>query len=435
MAGNNGLRSTALVLRMTLQTALSRREREVALLVAEGLTNREIAERLFISERTAEGHVEQIRNKLGCRSRAEVAAQIARHPELVHPAPRHPAPRPAPPPRALSPLKRRVDPRLLWIGGGLLVVLAVVAVGVELVLARLPAPVVLPNTLARLDVKSARFVSVVPAGRRPDGVALGGGYAWFINYDDQTLNRIDLRTDTAGSAVAVGGTPTGIAYGSGAVWVTLGFGTAQGQQGSVVRFDTAKEKPARPIIVGDGAIPIAFGPSGNDGRVWIADQNNDRVVAIDPATSTVTLKVPVGHQPSAVAVGEGSVWVANTLDSTVWRLDQRTGQVQARIGVPDPPSALAVGPGGVWVASRTASTVTRLSTGPDAGVVRHELVDFGPSALTLADGWLWVACSGAGHLVELDPRSLARINTVPVAGDPEAMIADGSDLWVSIWPR
>ena len=52
---------------------LTRREREVATMVAAGLTNRQIAERLFISERTAEGHVERIRNKLGVRSRTEVA--------------------------------------------------------------------------------------------------------------------------------------------------------------------------------------------------------------------------------------------------------------------------------------------------------------------------------------------------------------------------
>ena len=53
---------------------LTRREREIAGLVAEGLTNREIARRLFISERTAEGHVEQIRNKLGFTSRSQVAS-------------------------------------------------------------------------------------------------------------------------------------------------------------------------------------------------------------------------------------------------------------------------------------------------------------------------------------------------------------------------
>ncbi len=55
---------------------LSRREREVAVLVAEGLTDRQIALRLFISERTAEGHVQQIRNKLGFDNRAQVASWV-----------------------------------------------------------------------------------------------------------------------------------------------------------------------------------------------------------------------------------------------------------------------------------------------------------------------------------------------------------------------
>ena len=53
---------------------LTQREEEVAALVAAGLTNREIAGRLSVAERTAEDHVEQIRNKLGFRSRVHIAA-------------------------------------------------------------------------------------------------------------------------------------------------------------------------------------------------------------------------------------------------------------------------------------------------------------------------------------------------------------------------
>jgi DNA-binding CsgD family transcriptional regulator len=53
---------------------LSRREREVAALVARGLTNREIARALFLSERTAENHVQHILTKLGFGSRAQIAA-------------------------------------------------------------------------------------------------------------------------------------------------------------------------------------------------------------------------------------------------------------------------------------------------------------------------------------------------------------------------
>jgi DNA-binding CsgD family transcriptional regulator len=57
---------------------LSRREREVLRLVAEGLTNAQIAARLYISPKTAEHHVGRILGKLGVRSRAEAAAYAAR---------------------------------------------------------------------------------------------------------------------------------------------------------------------------------------------------------------------------------------------------------------------------------------------------------------------------------------------------------------------
>jgi DNA-binding CsgD family transcriptional regulator len=53
---------------------LTGRQREVAALVTDGLTNREIGARLGITERSAEGHIERIRIRLGVRSRAQVAA-------------------------------------------------------------------------------------------------------------------------------------------------------------------------------------------------------------------------------------------------------------------------------------------------------------------------------------------------------------------------
>ncbi len=58
---------------------LSRREREVAAMVARGMTNREIAAELVISERTAEAHVEHIRRKLNASSRGQVAVWAAVH--------------------------------------------------------------------------------------------------------------------------------------------------------------------------------------------------------------------------------------------------------------------------------------------------------------------------------------------------------------------
>ena len=57
---------------------LGKREQEVATLVAEGLSNKEIASRLFLSERTVESHVSHILNRLGLNSRVQIASWVAR---------------------------------------------------------------------------------------------------------------------------------------------------------------------------------------------------------------------------------------------------------------------------------------------------------------------------------------------------------------------
>jgi DNA-binding NarL/FixJ family response regulator len=58
---------------------LTDREFEVAELIAKGLTNNSIARRLSVAPRTAEAHVENIRRKLGVRSRAQIAAWVTEH--------------------------------------------------------------------------------------------------------------------------------------------------------------------------------------------------------------------------------------------------------------------------------------------------------------------------------------------------------------------
>jgi DNA-binding CsgD family transcriptional regulator len=58
---------------VALRSPLSRREFDVVRLLAGGRTNREIADKLILSERTVEGHLDRIRNKLALRSRTEIA--------------------------------------------------------------------------------------------------------------------------------------------------------------------------------------------------------------------------------------------------------------------------------------------------------------------------------------------------------------------------
>jgi len=64
---------------VAVPASLSRREQEVARLLADGLSNRDIAERLYLSERTIDNHVHHILDKLGFDSRVQVATWLARN--------------------------------------------------------------------------------------------------------------------------------------------------------------------------------------------------------------------------------------------------------------------------------------------------------------------------------------------------------------------
>jgi non-specific serine/threonine protein kinase len=62
--------------------SLTRREREIAELVARGLTNRQVASELSISEHTAATHVRKILKKLGLRSRTQIGPCLEEHQPL-----------------------------------------------------------------------------------------------------------------------------------------------------------------------------------------------------------------------------------------------------------------------------------------------------------------------------------------------------------------
>ncbi len=59
--------------------SLTPTEREVVRLVEEGLPNKDIATRLFVSPRTVQSHLRHVYNKLGLTSRVQLAQEAARH--------------------------------------------------------------------------------------------------------------------------------------------------------------------------------------------------------------------------------------------------------------------------------------------------------------------------------------------------------------------
>jgi two-component system, NarL family, nitrate/nitrite response regulator NarL len=74
--GNNG---TGMRLIRDKSAALSQREREIVALVAQGFKNKEMAERMFISEQTVKNHLHNIFDKLGVSDRLELALYAIHH--------------------------------------------------------------------------------------------------------------------------------------------------------------------------------------------------------------------------------------------------------------------------------------------------------------------------------------------------------------------
>ena len=231
---------------------LTRREREVAALVAQGLTNREIAARLFISERTAESHVEQIRGKLGFRSRSQIAAWVADQGRAGEAGPV------LPPPAARTafqaspaPAVRRPTRRLVYVGA--------VALLITLLLAG--------------AVVGTRLATTTPTGPRVTTVA-GTGARAFSHDGGPAISSALVR-------------PVAVAAGQqGEIYIAEGNRVREVQpDGRIATLAGTGDAGSS----GDGG-PAAGAqlntPQGlaidSTGRVYIADTLNNRVRRVDP---------------------------------------------------------------------------------------------------------------------------------------------------------
>jgi DNA-binding CsgD family transcriptional regulator/sugar lactone lactonase YvrE len=336
---------------------LTRREREVADLVAQGLTNREIASRLFISERTAESHVEQIRGKLGFHSRGQVAAWVAAQ-NLTADGGRVTAGRPAR--RALLPGSRRALPAAAA-GLVLVVALSLAFLGYR--------GLVSPATPSRTEVATVAgtgqrgfsgdgALATASPLVRPVAVAVGPGDVLNIAEGNRVRavrpdGRIATLAGTGVAGSAGDGGPARLAELNGPQ------GLAVDSMGSVYIADTLGNKVRRVRL--DGVIDTVAGTGepgySGDGKpgteaklnlptglaiglgdaLFIADTGNNviRQLSPDGRISTVAGTGEAGyrgdggpalygvfHAPGGLAFDdEGNLYVADTLNARIRRID------------------------------------------------------------------------------------------------------------------
>ena len=342
---------------------LTRREREVANLVSQGLTNREIAARLFISERTAESHVEQIRGKLGFHSRAQIAAWVVAR-SAAHDS--GPAAGRAgvisTPPRGR--IRARVS-RPLAIGAAVASAAVAVLLGVTLVLSWLSA---------MATGGSPRISTVAGTGQRafsPDGrrasatslvrplaVAVGPGGEIYIAEGNRVREvrrggRIATFAGTGAAGFSGDGGPATMAQ------LNMPQGLAADSAGNIYIADTLNHRVRRVAVDGTIMTVAGVGEAGYSGdggpasqarlhlpiglavgfgdSLFIADMGNDvvRQVGLDGAIRTVGGTGEAGYRgdsgPALYAVldgpgglafdEEGNLYIADTLNERVRRID------------------------------------------------------------------------------------------------------------------
>ena len=285
----------------TAPPALSRREREVAALVAEGLSNREIAERLFISERTAEGHVEQIRNKLGFKSRAQVAAWVAADSTRLAPA--------APPQRAESTVRTpsgpRLRPRWFWAVGMLMFA---VSAGVLLFAVVRPSLFADKPNGPRITTFAGTGQGAVSQDGSPalaTDLATVDGLAVNQNGDVYVADALRIRMVHDGVVSTVAGSGSN----------NPGF---SGDGGPALQ--------AQLSISGAGGFAFNRGTAGlaldRVGNLFLTDTGNDRVRKVTPGDVGVISTVVTGAEPRGITIdGQGDIFVAETGANRVEKLD------------------------------------------------------------------------------------------------------------------
>jgi sugar lactone lactonase YvrE len=330
----------------------------VAILVGQGLTNREIATRLFISERTAESHVEQIRGKLGFHTRVQIATWVvAGLPGEGGPGSSVPAATPTAPGRARPRLSPPVAVAIS------VAIVAVLLAGLALASTWLspsavgPGAVTVAGTGARAFSKDGGQASA-SALVRPLALAVGPAGEIYIAEG----NRIrEVKKDGLIETFAGTGTPGSGGDGGPAAQGQLNMpqGLAVDSAGNVYIADTLNHRVRR--VSADGTITTVAGTGeagyagdGKPGRdaklnlptglaigfgdtLFIADTGNNvvRQIALDGAIQTVAGTGEAGyrgdagdaldavlHAPGGIAFdAEGNLYIADTLNQRVRRVD------------------------------------------------------------------------------------------------------------------
>jgi DNA-binding CsgD family transcriptional regulator/sugar lactone lactonase YvrE len=335
---------------MSSQPSLSRREREVAALVVEGLTNREIAARLFISERTVDGHLEHVREKLGFNSRAQIAAWFVNQSRAG-------ASLEVPPAGRRRSLPGRPVIAVLAVAT---LVLATVAIGAWLLKPAEPIiTTVAGSTTGSLSVEGGYSgdggQATAAQLSRPSDVVLSGNFIYIADTDNMRIRMVNPKGNIitlagGGTEPPVDGTnATSADIGNPLAVVTGPGGLAYFSNGDLLaRINANLTLTAIPTGQISAVGALCFAP---DGSLYIADYHGDRVWLMRPSGELSVYAGTGDHgywgdnssaltahlsYPNRLALDNaGNLYIADEGNNRIRRVDKLTGVITTVAGSSD----------------------------------------------------------------------------------------------------
>ena len=158
------------------------------------------------------------------------------------------------------------------------------------------------------------------------------------------------------------------------------------------------------------------------GGVSAPAANGDTLVRIDPATNKVTAAIPVGKNPSALAIGESGVWVANRSDGTVSRIDAETNRVTLVARAHGAPADIAVSSRHVIVTKgpvEAGVAVVDAATGAEEDLFSLASGSFfGSPSVAAGESGVWVA-TGDRRVGRLDLTNGTLVPQVVIRQPPD----------------
>ena len=196
----------------------------------------------------------------------------------------------------------------------------------------------------------------------------------------------------------------------------------------------------RPVVAAAAALLCAAGVAllvvlvtGGGHKVPTVVANS--LVKLDPRTDRVVAVIPVGHQPTSVAVVGDSVWVVNTGDATVTRFDTNSGAVDTFGTVRNPVGMAADGDRAVWISTASYESVVRVDARTFAA---EQVVPLGHTTFLLAAGAgaLWVtepahSYAERGTVARLDLTGMKAPERFRVGVIPAGIAVGEGAAWVA----